>query len=290
MFHKRSQNKDFTHPIGEYAKKEKVPFGVSEVVLFIVIVLGILITLFAYYQFNQSQGVIYEHQGGVVHVIGYEGRNGRVSILDEYEGRRVTTIARGAFEANSYVEHIELGQNIEVIEGYAFYNAENLHTVSLHNSSEIQSVGIDILLNTPYHDNQEGPLYFLDTILYDGKQYNDIHLTLPETTHLIANEAFKDNNNITYITFNESLKFIGEEAFGEMGSLEQLTFETHVMLKEIGRRAFYNASSLSEVEAPQSTQIRRIGAHAFGHTPWRAAQNENYYQFGDIRIDESLAD
>ena len=145
-----------------------------------------------------------------------------------------TNIGYRAF-ANSGLSSIEINKGVKTIENEAFYQCNNLTSVTLVkgleqiNGGAFQSCG------------------------------NLRSLVLPTTLKRIEGYAFNSCYSLTDIDFAEGLEYIGSEAFSYCSSLKDLHMPTS--LKNVEYGAFRYCSGLSEVHVP--SMMKEVGDYAF---------------------------
>lgn len=93
---------------------------------------------------------------------------------------------------------------------------------------------------------------------------NGTNIAVPETlggytVTKIGEEAFCDNENLTFVTLPDTVKTIGEGAFFYCDALESINFPT--LLETISDEAFAYCYSLSQIDLPES--LKSIGKMAF---------------------------
>lgn len=71
---------------------------------------------------------------GTIEISKYVGNDSDVTIPDEIDGKKVTSIGKGAFENNISIKNIEMSNNILSIYDGAYYNCQSLETIKLSNS------------------------------------------------------------------------------------------------------------------------------------------------------------
>lgn len=174
------------------------------------------------------------------------------------DGKLVTGIADDGFSGFGVLNQIEIPANYRRIGAEAFYDCQNLSSVSIQGAEEIG----------------------------EGAFYNCENLTtvaLSANTRSIGSRAFYYCSYLTNITLNEGLSSIGKEAFRGCGVLQNVTIpgtvesigesafrETGISVLQftegtaytvIGAEAFYDCNNLTQVLL--STNVKEIGAGAF---------------------------
>ena len=90
---------------------------------------------------------VYEIDDGKVTITGYKGNSGDVVIPDEIDGLPVTRIGSYAFQYDSNLTSITLGNSITTIGEYAFRRCYGLTIITLGNS--ITTIGSWALTGCP---------------------------------------------------------------------------------------------------------------------------------------------
>jgi len=199
----------------------------------------------------------------------------------------VKKIGYGAFRDTfeSYLTSVTLPSTVEVIEGYAFYNAKNLKEFTIPESvtefsanaingcSGIETVYINAINceftdltvasnkieQSPFYDNY----YFknLKKIVLGDKVKQipnnllscitrEIECVIPETVKDIGDYAFYSYRKLTEFNFHEGLESIGEYSFANCVDLTSV--ELPETLKIIDNFAFLNCQSIESITLPDS--------------------------------------
>ena len=119
------------------------------------------------------------------------------------------------------------------------------------------------------------PLSYVDDIGYE--RYDIVG---------IANNAFKDNQNITSVMLYEgNIRYIGKSAFEGCSNIKNVYITRAKNFSKIKSRAFFNCSSLKELSISEG-MLSRIGKDAFGGTPQKMkveVRDMNSKQFSKIK-------
>ncbi|WP_044915976.1 leucine-rich repeat protein [Butyrivibrio sp. WCE2006] len=119
------------------------------------------------------------------------------------------------------------------------------------------------------------PLSYVDDIGYE--RYDIVG---------IANNAFKDNQNITSVMLYEgNIRYIGKSAFESCSNIKNVYITRAKTFSKIKSRAFFNCSSLKELSISEG-MLSRIGKDAFGGTPQKMkveVRDMNSKQFSKIK-------
>src|SRR5688572_26791709 len=76
-----------------------------------------------------QQEYTYITNNGTITITGYTGPGGNVTIPATINGRSVTSIGFGAFEAVTSLTAVTLPSTVRMVEGQAFYRCSNLGSV-----------------------------------------------------------------------------------------------------------------------------------------------------------------
>jgi hypothetical protein len=147
----------------------------------------------------------------------------------------VTRIGYGAFRHNTYLQTLNLPNSITSIEGWAFYDCDNLTSVTI--PSSVTFIGEDAF----YSCNQLS------------------NLTIQSGVTSIGTRAFAHCYKLTSVTIPSTVTSIGDQAFFNCSALSNLTIQSGVT--SIGTRAFGNCRNLTSVTIPSS--VTSIGEYAF---------------------------
>ena len=178
------------------------------------------------------------------------------------------------------IEHIELGDNVQLIEKEAFYqsgDAENSELII--SSGTIASSGcyetnfdtvilgdnVDVSAKAFYSSNIK-TIQFSDNISSIGESAFSgstqlTSVTLPNSLTSLSSSVFRNCWDLQFINFGTSLESIGDYAFAECRSLTSVTFGENV--KSIGTYAFDDCSALTQIDMLDS--VTSIGAYAFNN-------------------------
>ena len=234
--------------------------------------------------------------------------NDNLTAVDFSKATGLTTIGSQAFYHCSYLETVDFGNitDLTTISNYAFDYCSKLAEISV--PASVTSIGSDAFANGVknllYTGNAgsatdtwgalarngviDGDFVYGDqekTILakYTG---SDASVEIPATVIKIANNAFRNNDNLTAVDFSKAtgLTTIGANAFydcdklasvtipatvetidqmvfGYCDKLETVDLSNAAALTSIGTEAFYNCDKLTEITIPASVEY--INPQAF---------------------------
>jgi hypothetical protein len=176
----------------------------------------------------------------------------------------IKKIGSSAFQSSG-LENLTIPSTLLYIGDYAFAYCINLSTVNIQNN--------DVVFGTNVFSNSN-----ISTLIYKnftlsvangaasviGYSLPDASLNIPVDLLSIpilsiGNSAFKDNSNLTTITFSGNITSIKDFAFQNCSNLLKINIPNSVTL--IGKSAFNNCTSLSEITLPKS--LISIDTNAF---------------------------
>ena len=134
---------------------------------------------------------------------------------------------------------LTIGDNIEKIGDYAFYNCDSLTSVTIGDG--VTSIGRNAFsgcVNLPVIDN----IRYADTYLVEAVDKSQTSYAIKEGTRFIGECAFENCDSLISITIPDSVTTIGVLAFDYCSSLTNVTIPNSVT--SIGEWAFYGCSSL----------------------------------------------
>ena len=225
---------------------------------------------------------------GTAMIIEYTGSETNLTVPDSIDGHTVVEIYDATFMPTPEIQgptkltSITLNDSLEKIGLYAFYNCQNLSSVTF--GEKIWSIGYDAFEGTPWLKAQSDDFVTVGNgvlIKYQGK---DSHVVIPDGIRHIS-AAFSNNENIKRVTMGDSVLTIGTSAFSGCLGLKSVEFGKNVKLidsyafascyelvsgdlpdlvEQIGDSAFYNCYSLRAAKLGKS--LKRLGASAFEYS------------------------
>ncbi len=163
----------------------------------------------------------------------------------------------------------EINSNTKGICSFAFYNCDNLTSITIPNN--VVWIGENLFGFNATNINYLGDIeswcqidgidsFVSRKVIVDGVALKDLtELVIPNGTTRISDYAFYDCSNLTSIIIPDSVTSIGRDAFFNCKSLTSITIPDSVT--SIGDYAFYNCKSLTSVTIPDS--VTNIGRDAF---------------------------
>lgn len=238
---------------------------------------------------GMSEDVAYIVEGEEVTITGYTGHESEVFLPDTVGGLPITKIANGAFENNTSIVDLKLGNNVHTIETNAFRNMTALQTIYLPGTAV--NIGSNILYEcenlTVLSLSSEAPYelryYFgnninnipstlemlkyargttsVDKTLLENDILN-LPLTLADDWIEVPAQAFANLTNLKQVIIPIGVERINDSAFANSGLLEVYIANT---VTTIGWRAFADTSDLTNVVFADNASLLVIDAHAFSN-------------------------
>lgn len=193
-------------------------------------------------------------------IIKYNGSESVVNIPSALGGHPVKGIEYSAFRGNHSVTSVTIPEGVRSLGDEVFAGCTKLTQLNL--PSTLNSIGYDILMNTPICENGE---YWDGNLLYIGKYLLDYdnssentHIAVKEGTELISNMTFAFSD-ITSVSLPSSLKIVGKSAFIECKKITSITLPQG--LEYLGGWAF-DSSGIESITVPDSVTIIGDGCFA----------------------------
>lgn len=173
----------------------------------------------------------------------------------------VTTIAKGAFKNNRYLNKItfETGSKLKVVEDDAFYGCASLREITFPET--LESIGANAFLDSfnlktvDFGANEK--VTTINTYTFSGcKSLKSI--TLPARVSSIATDAFNASGIETFV-FPRDVEEVPNNMFYNCASLKSVTFNDKI--KSVGNSSFYGCASLVSVVLPDT--VKSIGTSTF---------------------------
>ena len=189
---------------------------------------------------------------------------------------KITELTIGAKEVNcigglSNLRRVTLIEGVETINDYAFADCPYLETINIPDS--VKYIGKDILKNTAWFNYRGKGLITLDGWAYGYKGSDDnITITFDETVKNIADEAFRNRDNIVAFEVDENNPYLlsengvlfskdKTELFAAIAKNMGSEYVVPDTVKVIHSDAFYNCYNLYNITIPAS--VKSIGTDAF---------------------------
>lgn len=234
-------------------------------------------------KYNTYNGAIYDKDYSIL-VLCPQGRTTSSSFVFS---EKCKTVGSYAFYNCSKLTAITLPEGVTNISPYSTFYKHNANLVfyvtqGSYGQTWAQNNGYDYIIYMPYIKNSDGTLTITG---YNGKPTS---ISIPSTicgskVTAIADSAFKDNKDLTFVSISYGVKKIGERAFSGCTSLASVYLPG--TLEKVGKYAFYNTAitkltipsaytnideyafyfctALKEVQFYE--QLKSIGTYAFAH-------------------------
>ena len=206
---------------------------------------------------------------GSAEITGCEGLSGDIVVSQKINGRRVTSIAEGAFYGCGDLTGIVVDEGIQSIGDRAFYGCASLTGVELPGT--LERMGADVFgecrallsvrvkAENAVFESVDGVLYNVQEnvlVCYPAAKA-ETELIVQEGTVSIADKAFFGNVHIESVTLPESMQFIGYRTFYGCTGLKVLDMKGCVSIADY---AFCGCRNLSEIHFPEGLETIGYGA------------------------------
>ncbi|MBO5394698.1 MAG: leucine-rich repeat protein [Clostridia bacterium] len=213
---------------------------------------------------SYTSGLSFELQTDDTYAIKkYEGTSTEIVIPETYLNKKVTKVLADSFKNNKSITRVNIGNNVLVIEDYAFYYCSNLAEIKLSNN--LSSIGTYAFKWTGLASLiLPRTLQTIGVKAFEG--CNDLlSVTFANNSTLksIDNYAFHGCQYLDSITIPNSVEKIGEYAFDSCKRLTSITFEENCLLESIENNVFQYCSNLSAITIP--SKVKSIGDYSFGY-------------------------
>lgn len=147
------------------------------------------------------------------------------------------TTSNVPFRSCNMIEKVIIGDNVNSIPKYLFYNNSSISEVIISDNSNLELI-------------ENYAFYYCDNLDY---------IKIPDTVTKIGSNAFKNCKKLNGITLPESLISLGTSAFSGCSSLTLIKIPETVT--SISDNAFANCTALEKIEVPY--QVTTIGETPF---------------------------
>lgn len=225
-------------------------------------------------------------------------------VSSEGSDYKVTSIASYFLMSTKGVTNLTLGDNIETVGEYAFYDLADLKSVKMGNNVKtisssafdtcvaLESINLSTSLTTLGSYAFSSCYALKEIVIPDGvenlmsKTFADctslVKVTLGKNTRTVGTDdyysaqadIFKDCTALKEVVFNDNLEIIGSGAFQGCSALESIVLPAG--LKLISNYSFSGCESVKTIDFSKCTQLESIGNSAFAKS-WSggATQIEN---------------
>lgn len=170
----------------------------------------------------------------------------------------VNEIADYAFDGNTNVKSIVIGENVKTIGAGAFLDCTSLEKVVMPDG--LETIGRAGFSSCTELKNVVLPTSLKsmgNSVFYNCAAIDKI--IIPAEVTSVPDGAFNSCYSLSSVTFGDKVETIGEEAFKLCSSLTEISFP--VSLKEIGTNAFKKCSGLLSVSL--GSRVSHIGTECF---------------------------
>lgn len=170
----------------------------------------------------------------------------------------VNEIADYAFDGNTNVKSIVIGENVKTIGAGAFLDCTSLEKVVMPDG--LETIGRAGFSSCTELKNVVLPTSLKsmgNSVFYNCAAIDKI--IIPAEVTSVPDGAFNSCYSLSSVTFGDKVETIGEEAFKLCSSLTEISFP--VSLKEIGTNAFVECSGLLSVSL--GSRVSHIGTECF---------------------------
>ena len=167
-----------------------------------------------------------------------------------HDGKPVTAVAEDAFRERTWIQAINIGNNVKEIGVASFWLCSNVTSLTL--GSGVTAIGS----STFYLCDKLTSVYYAGNIASWCAISFGGGMASPLTT---GADLYIDGNLVTSVTLPDSVTSVGDYVFGGWKSLQSITL--HGNLKTIGRSSFEDCSGLTSVDLPEG--LTTIGRYAF---------------------------
>ena len=165
----------------------------------------------------------------------------------------MVSIRKVNFSGCNHLETLEFDKGLVSIEAGAFDGCSALNSIKL--PSSIESIGAKAFDQTKLYTDHASGLLIVDKWAVGYKAATNKKLS-NNTINGIADELFKENNDVTEVAFR-NLKTLGKNTFTGASTLTKVDFQT---IETIPENTFANCLALGEVNLPR---VKELGAGAF---------------------------
>lgn len=160
-------------------------------------------------------------------------------------------ILQSAFSKSNYIRSISLSEGLKSIEGWAFFECNQLSDISIPNS--VTSIGAYAFKDTAFYNNNANwidDVLYIDNYLIQARESVSGKYSIKQGITALADDAFAFCKNLTEIAVPYSVKTIGGRAFYSCEKLEKVVLPDSVSV--IGECAFQGCEALTTINLPNT--------------------------------------
>ena len=189
-----------------------------------------------------------EKEDGALEITGLNEENlEKVVIPAEYNGKKITSIAKNAFEGQKKLREISFTNSVTSLGASVFYDCSNLIRVFYTGS-------VTDWLNLQLADEFSNPLYYGYHFYMNGAELEELEIGDGVTS--IRDGAFRNCYGLKSVTIDGSVTNVGAKAFYNCVNLESA-----VVSGTVGESAFRNCFKMTSVSFADT--VTAIGDYAF---------------------------
>ncbi len=193
-----------------------------------------------------------------IEITGYTvGENPELVIPSEIDGKKVTSIGKGAMSVNNLLS-VVIPEGVTEIKYEAFKDCYHLTKITIPDT--VTKIGVGAFSNCPYLESVSIPqgVTIINSKLFSGC-LSLKSVSLPGTITSVESYAFSDCPSLTKINLNDNITSIGKGAFINCEALEEINIPASVTVIE--ESVFENCHNLLSATIPDS--VTKIGYGAF---------------------------
>ena len=216
---------------------------------------------------------------GTVEISKYVGNDSDVTIPEEIDGKKVTSIGEWAFDCCTEITTVNISNGVIIIKEGAFSYCENLKSIIIPNT--VTEIGYSIFSQCENLTNvmiSNGIEWIPNNAFYRCKKLANI--SIPAGVTEIDSGAFSECESLASISIPDSVINIFSGAFENCLNLTDITIPKNVAT--IGWNAFKNCSNLSNIRFLNTDNIKYIGSDAFKETKWYNNQPNGVIYIGKM--------
>lgn len=213
---------------------------------------------------RKDEWVTEELEDGSLVITEYNGKDTKVIVPAEFDGKVVSEIGEEALMGNSLLEELRISEGVARICNMAFYSCDRLSTVHLPSTLKIiEPRAFGACDNLIDFDVATDNTVFVvrDRMLYNKKENTIIacskalsgSIHLPNETIGIYSGAFESCNQVTEFVLPEGLVWIDGSAFEGCSKIECILIPASV--RYLDKCAFDGCENLREVSLPRICKI-----------------------------------
>ena len=218
-----------------------------------------------------------ENDDGTLQITKYKGSAATVAIPAAINGKKVTRVGENSFLGNKTLRSVTVPGGVTEIGDHAFAHCSALTKVVLPNSLKllemrafmycnelaaldipktVNDIGCEVFEGTKWLSLQQAkdPMVCVNNVLVDGTGCKG-KVNIPANITIVAEAAFRDNKNITAVSFPKDLVEIRGRAFRNCTGLKEVVIPDNVT--EVEFEAFQDCTALVSATIGKSVKELR---------------------------------